>query len=49
MSIAYRPSLVHRSTSKVNHSGADTQVIPCPLFHPIVEQLTVFYISRFVF
>ena len=42
---------VHGSASKVNHSGADAQVISCHgylVYHPFVEQLTVFYISGLV-
>ena len=34
---------IHGSVSKVNHSGADVQVISCHcylvVFHPFVEQL----------
>ena len=41
--------LVHGSASKVNHSGADAQVVFCHcytvVFHPFVVHLTVFYIS----
>ena len=39
---------VHESTSGVNRSGDDTQVISCHrylVFHPFVEQLTVFHTS----
>ena len=42
---------VHGSASKVNCSDADTQVVfcyDCLVFHPFVEQLTVFYVSGFV-
>ena len=42
---------VQRSASKVNPSGADVQVVPCHgylVFHPCVEQLTVFYVSGLV-
>ena len=38
-------------TSEVNRSGVDTQVVSCHgylVFHPFVEQLTVFYISGLV-
>ena len=42
----------HRSASEVNRSGADAQVIPCHsypvIFHPIIDQLTVFYISGLI-
>ena len=42
---------VHESASKVNHSGGDVQVVFCHrylVFHPFVEQLTVFHRSGFV-
>ena len=42
---------IHRSVSRVNCSGADAQVVSshCYLvFHPFVEQLTVYYISGLV-
>ena len=43
---------VHESASEVNHSGGDTQVISghryLVVFHPLVEQLTVFHISGLV-
>ena len=38
---------VHESASKVNRSGGDAQVVSCHrylvVFHPFVEQLTVFH------
>ena len=38
--------------SKVNHLGVDAQVVSCHcypvVFHAIVDQLTVFYISALV-
>ena len=40
---------VHESASKVNRSGGDAQVVFCHryvVFHPFVEQLTVFHTSR---
>ena len=47
-----RHAVLHLSTaqvSEVNRSGCDAQVIPCHLylvvFHPFVEQLTVFHTS----
>ena len=46
MSSAYP---IHGSASEVNRLGADAQVISCHgllVFHPFVEQLTVFYISH---
>ena len=42
---------VHGSASRVNRSGADAQVVSCHgylVFHPYVEQLTVFYVSGLV-
>ena len=43
---------VHGSASKVNGSGCDTQVVSCHrylvVFHPFVEQLTVFHTSGLV-
>ena len=42
---------VHGSASKVNCLDADAQVVfcyGCLVFHPFVEQLTVFYVSGFV-
>ena len=42
---------VHGSTSGVNRSGDDDQVISCHrylVFHPFVEQLTVFHTSGHV-
>ena len=43
---------VHRSASKVNCSSADTQIISCHrylvVYHPFVEQLTVFHTSGLV-
>ena len=42
---------VHGSASKVNCSDADAQVVfchGCLVFHPFVEQLTVFYVSGLV-
>ena len=43
---------VHGSVSKVNCSGADAQVVSCHgylvVFHPFVEQLTIFHISELV-
>ena len=43
---------IHGSASKVNCSGADAQVTSCHrylvVFHPFVEQLTVFHISELV-
>ena len=43
---------VHGSASKVNRSGADAQVVSCHrylvVFHPFIEQLTVFHISGLV-
>ena len=42
----------HGSASKVNHSGGDAQVVSCHrylvVFHPFVEQLTVFHTSGLV-
>ena len=39
-------------SEQVNHSGADVQVVPCHcypvVFHPIVQQLPVLYISGLV-
>jgi len=46
------PVSVHKSASEVNHSGGDVQVISChhylDVFHPFVEQLTVFHTSGLV-
>ena len=43
---------VHESASEVNRSCGDTQVVSCHrylvVFHPFVEQLTVFHTSRLV-
>ena len=42
---------VHESASKVNRSGGDTQVVSCHrylVFHPFVEQLTIFHTSGLV-
>ena len=43
---------VHGPASEVNRSGGDTQVVSCPcylvIFHPSVEQLTVFHTSGLV-
>ena len=40
---------VHKSANEVNRSGGDAQVISCHrylvVFHPFVEQLTVFHTS----
>ena len=41
---------VHGSASKVNHSGADAQVVPCHgylVFHPYVKQLTSMSLDLF--
>ena len=46
------PVSVHESASKVNSSGGDVQVVSCHrylvVFHPFVEQLTVFHTSGLV-
>ena len=43
---------VHGSASEVNRSGGDAQVVLChrylAIFHPFVEQLTVFHTSVLV-
>ena len=43
---------VHGSASEVMHSGDDAQVVSCHrylvVFHPFVEQLTVFHTSGLV-
>ena len=43
---------VHESASEVNRSSDDTQVVSCHrylvVFHPFVEQLTVFHTSELV-
>ena len=43
---------VHESVSEVNHSGGDVQVVSCHrylvVFHPFVEQLTIFHIFGLV-
>ena len=43
---------VHGSASEVNSSDADAQVVPCHcylvVFHPFVEELTVFHTSGLV-
>ena len=42
---------VHESASEVNRSGRDAQVVSCHrylVFHPFVEQLTVFHTSGLV-
>ena len=43
---------VHESASEVNHSGGDAQVISfhryLVVFHPFVEQLTVFHTSGLI-
>ena len=40
---------VHESASEVHRSGGDPQVISClVVFHPFVEQLTVFHTSGLV-
>ena len=43
---------VHGSASEVNRSGGDAQVVSCHrylvVFHPFVEQLTVFHTSGLV-
>ena len=43
---------VHGSASEVIRSGGDMQVISCPrylvIFHPSVEQLTVFHTSGLI-
>ena len=43
---------VHESASEANRSGGDTQVVSCHryliVFHPFVEQLTVFHTSGLV-
>ena len=43
---------VHESASEVNRSGDDTQVVSCHrylvVFHPFVEQLTVFHTSGLI-
>ena len=42
---------IHESASEVNHLGGDAQVVSCHhylvVFHPFVEQLTVFHRPRF--
>ena len=46
------PIPLHGSASEVNSSSADTQVVSCHsypvVFHPIVEQLTIFHTSGLV-
>jgi len=43
---------VYRSASKANRSGADAQVVSCHrylvVFHPFIEQLTVFHTSGLI-
>ena len=43
---------IHESASEVNRSGGDTPVVSCHrylvVFHPFVEQLTVFHTSGLV-
>ena len=43
---------IHKSASEVNLSGGDAQVVSCHhylvIFHPFVEQLTVFHTSGLV-
>ena len=43
---------IHGSASEVNRLGADAQVVSChrylAVFHPFIEQLTVFHISGLV-
>ena len=42
---------VHGPASEVNRSGADARIVSCHgylVFHPFVEQLTIFYISGLV-
>ena len=43
---------VHESASEVNYSGGDVQIVSCHrylvVFHPFVEQLTVFHTSELV-
>ena len=49
---AVLPLSVHESASEVNRSGGDAQVVSCHcylvVFHPFVEQLTVFQASGLV-
>ena len=43
---------IHGSATEVNRLGADAQVVSChcylAVFHPFIEQLTVFHISGLV-
>ena len=42
---------VHESASEVNRSGSDVQVVSCHrylVFHPFLEQLTVFHTAGLV-
>ena len=45
-------TFIHESASQVNRSGGDAQVVSCHrylvVFHPFVEQLTVFHTSGLV-